>query len=90
MTTGSEQREKGLGETPGAEGIDFEDLVRPVEVVVGDAGRIAVDTGVVDQRVQPTGIGLDPVPGGIDARLVCDVELDRSDRLGLGDLAGIA
>jgi hypothetical protein len=65
-------------------------LVRQVEAIVGGGDRVAVDTRVVDQRVQPSRIRLDRLPGRLYARLVGDVELDRSDRLGRGDLAGIA
>ena len=60
------------------------------QVVVDHPDRIAVDAGVVDERVEPSRNGLDRRPGRVDARLVGDVELDRPDRLGLGDLAGIA
>ena len=51
----------------------------PVEVVVGGADGIAVDAGIVDQRVEHADISLDPLTRRVDGRLVGYVEPDRLD-----------
>ena len=84
-----EQRQERLDQPPRPEGVDLQDLVCPVEVVVGRPDRIAVDAGVVDQRVEVARIGADPLLSRIDLVLIGDVELDGDDPLSLLDVVGI-
>ena len=54
----AQQRQHRLDQAPGAEDVGLQDLVRGVEVEVGDALGAPVDAGVVDQRVEPAGVRL--------------------------------
>src|SRR5829696_594768 len=80
---------KCLNQAPGTEGVDFEHLVGAVEVVVRRADRIAVDAGVVDQRIEVPGLRADLLLGRVDIALVGNVELDRHDPLGLLDVVRV-
>src|SRR5262249_45951345 len=66
----SQQRQERLDQPPGAKGVDLENLVCALEVVLRGSARIAVDPGVVHEGVETPGLALDPLTGREDGVLI--------------------